>query len=229
MLDYFKHAAWELAFNLSEMARLGRRGWYWRLHWALHRAYRGDGVRWVLDREAKATGLSRDQLTYGETPALSMLAILARAGVSPQDVLFDLGCGRGLALLAASLEWPLEAVGIDAIPTFVTRGNAMCQRLGVAERVRFINSNFLDCDLSRGTLFYAAATTFERDIVDDVAARVAEHAATAKHPVRFVTLSQTLLPPWKLVAKGSYPMTWGWNSVYFHSLDSSESRSSSNA
>lgn len=229
MLDYFSHAAWELAVNLSEMGALGGRGWYWRMHWALARAYRRDGVRHVLDREAETTGLSRDQLVYGETPARSMLAIMAHAGVSPSDVLIDLGCGRGLAVLSAALEWPIEALGIDAIPTFVERGNEISQWLGVGDRVRFVQGNFLDCDLSRGTLFYAAATTYERELLDEVAARVAQQAKNAPRPVRFVTLSQTLLPPWKVVGKAFYPMTWGRNSVYFHSLDSSDARSSSSA
>lgn len=229
MFHFFRDAAWEIALDMSEMIHLGGRGWYWRLHLAMTRAYMLDTAWRVVRRESAETGLSEEQLVYGETPAVTMLAILARAGISPLDTLFDLGCGRGIAVLSAALEWPLRATGIDALPTFVKRGNDIAQRLGVSNRVTFHHGNFLDCDYASGTVFYAAATTFERDIVDAVAARVAEQAGHAQRPVRFITLSQTLLPPWKLVDKVFFPMTWGRNSVYFHSLAPSESRSSSNA
>lgn len=222
MLGIFSSAAWEVALNLSEMASLGRRGWYWRLHWALSRAYRGDGALRVMCREGNATGLSRDQLVYGETPALSMLAMLARAGVSGDDTFFDLGCGRGIALLSAALEWPLRATGIDAIPTFVERGNALAQRLGIGDRARVLQGDFLEADLSEGTIFYAASTTFPAEVLDAVAARIATRSTPPRRPLRFITLSQPLLPPWKLTGKGQYPMTWGWNTVYFHTLDAVE-------
>lgn len=229
MWDYFKASAWDAALNLTEMATLGRHRWYWRLHAAAARAYFRDPAIRVIRREAESTGLSGNQLVYGETPALSLLGMLARVGVGASDTVFDLGCGRGLALLAATLEFHIRGVGIDAIPTFVERGQQIAMRLGIADRARFILGDFREQDLSGATIFYAAATTFERDILDDLAALAAEQAG-GDRPIRFITLSQTLLPPWKLVDKASYPMTWGWNSVYFHVLESSAmSRSSSSA
>ncbi|NDD30952.1 MAG: hypothetical protein EB084_22075 [Proteobacteria bacterium] len=229
MRALFSMVTWELALNLSEMARLGRRGWYWRLHLAMTRAYTFDSAWRVVTREAPATGLSEMQLVYGETPAFTMLAMLARVGISPEDTLIDLGCGRGIAVMAAALEWPLSAVGIDALPTFVERGNVIARRLGIDDRVTLRHENFVDADLSQGTVFYAAATTFERDIIDTVAEKVARQASSAKRPLRFITLSQPLLPPWKMVEKLTLPMTWGRNTVYFHVLDASVADSSGRA
>lgn len=195
---------------------LGRHPWYWRLHTAAARAYAGDPAIRVLRREADATGLAESQLVYGETPTLSILSMLAQVGVSSRDTFIDLGCGRGLTVLAAALSHGVSAVGIDAIPTFIERGNALAERLRIAPRARFIHGNFLDQDITGGTIFYAAATTFEREVIDAMADRVARLGAPN---ARFITLSHTLLPPWKMIGKRQYPMTWGWNRVYFHRLD----------
>jgi hypothetical protein len=215
--NYFTSSAWGVALNLTEMASLGRKAWYWRLHSAAAHAYRRDSAIRVMGREGHASALPPGQLVYGETPAISMLAMLARVGAGPDDVVFDLGCGRGLAALTAGLALGVEAVGIDVLPTFVERGSAMAERLRVADRVTFQCADFRACDLSRGTIFYAAATTFDKDILDEVAAIVASRAP-GPTPTRFMTLSHPLLPPWRMIDKGRFPMTWGWNTVYFHSL-----------
>jgi len=214
---YFTSCAWDVALNLSEMAVLGRNRWYWRLHANAKRLYWKDPAVHVVMREAAAAQLPAEQCVYGETPAMSFLSMLKRIDVTADDTLIDLGCGRGLALLAAAAAFGLHGVGIDVMPTFIDRANEIARRMQLETRVHFISGDFLQQDLSRGTIFYAASTTFVRDIIDDVAARVAQQADTT-HLIRFITLSQPLLPPWKLVAKATYPMMWGRNSVYFHAL-----------
>ena len=258
--DLLSSISWELSLNLTEMSEMARHRWYWRLHFAMARAYRGDRAVRVVAREAPAAALEEGQCIYGETPALSFLHMLSRVGVAgstgygrqrsfsseglpsgafaedgatessglasgeplfgAQEVLFDLGCGRGLALLAAALALPrIEAVGIEVLPTFVERGHVLATSLGVADRVKFVAGDFRHQDVSRGTVFYAASTTFSSEVLDEIAAQVARQTVQSGRSIRFITLSHPLLPPWKLCGKGRYPMTWGWNHVYFHVLD----------
>lgn len=213
---FFTSFAWDLALNVSEMAVLGRHHWYWRLHVNAARLYWNDPAVRVVLREAPDTRQPEGQCVYGETPALSFLAMLRQVNIEPDDVLFDLGCGRGLALLSAALAYQVRAVGVDVLPTFIERARQIAKRLHIDDRVSLTNGDFLEQDMSSGTIFYAAATTFVRDVIDDLAERVVRQTANSGRVIRFITLSQTLLPPWKLVAKARYPMTWGWNTVYFH-------------
>lgn len=215
---FFSACTWDVALNATEMAVLGRHRWYWRLHAAASRLYWRDPAVHVVMREAPSSQLPAEQCVYGETPAISMLGMLKRVEITSDDTLIDLGCGRGLAVMSAAANFGLHGVGIDVLPTFIERAESIARRLDLTPRVRFIRSDFLQQDLSEGTVFYAAATTYKRDIVDEVAERVARQTASSGRRIRFITLSQPLLPPWKMVGKGRYPMMWGWNNVYFHVL-----------
>lgn len=215
--DFLSSFAYDTALNLTEMASLGQHGWYWRLHAAARRLYWRDTAFRVLMREGAGSGLPPGQCVYGETPVLSFLSILSRAEVSPDDTVFDLGCGRGLALLGAVLHFDVHGVGIEALPTFVTRAQELARTLHVADRARFVLGDFLAQDLTGGTVFYAASTTFSAGTMAALADRVAAHNA-GRRPIRFITLSQRLGPPWEPVDETRLPMSWGWNTVYFHVL-----------
>jgi SAM-dependent methyltransferase len=208
-------AAWDAALNSFELLALGRKAWWWRLHAAASRRYFLDPPPRIMRRESAAMGLPDGQCVYGETPAVSMLTMLKRVQVTPQDVVYDLGCGRGIALMAAALDLGVHAVGVDVVPTLVARARDMAQALGIADLVQFEERNFLDADLSRGTIFYVASTTFDRTVMRELARKIEDEATP---PLRAITLSQPLGGAFEIVGKERYPMTWGWCTVYFQTL-----------
>jgi len=215
---YFTSAAWDSALSAFEMLTLGGHAWWWRLHWAAARQFMFDPPARVAIREAAGTGLPEGQCVYGETPCVSLLAMLRRVDVSPEAVLFDLGCGRGLAMLGAALAFDIRAVGIDAMPTLVQRGRRMARDLDISDRATFIEGDFLQQDLSGGTIFYLASTTFRTEVVRGVAARIASQADRTR-PIRALSLSQPLGKPFRVVEQQRYPMTWGWNTVFVQELE----------
>jgi SAM-dependent methyltransferase len=217
--NVWRSAAWEAAVNCSEMAALGSRGWWWRLHLTARRLYWSDPAVHVVLREGPQSGQSQAQCVYGETPALSMLSMLRRVDITTDDVLYDLGCGRGLAMLAAACEFGVQATGVDILPTFIERGRRISDRLGLT-RVSWIQGNMLSQDLSDGSIFYLASTTWEAAVMQALATKLSAPPLPAR-PRRVITLSQPLGDPFRIVGRGSYPMTWGWNTVFFHTLDAS--------
>ncbi|WP_244237253.1 class I SAM-dependent methyltransferase [Corallococcus llansteffanensis] len=73
-----------------------------------------------MARALKATGQVFRELVYGETPMLTALLFLMRAGVGPGSRVVDLGAGRGRVLIAA--RWlKAEAHGVELIPDHVAR------------------------------------------------------------------------------------------------------------
>lgn len=222
--NYTTSAAWDVALTLVEMMSLGWRGWWWRLHWAARRQFLFDPPAHVMIREAPALDLPDGQCVYGETPALSLLAMLRRVEAGPDDVLFDLGCGRGLTVMAAALGAGIRAVGIDAVATLIERARRMARDLDIADRVTLLEGNFLEQDLSSGSIFYVASTTFRPEVMRALAARIAD-SVPPERTVRAITLSQPLGAPFRIVRKERYPMTWGWATVYFQDLER-EGRSS---
>lgn len=220
--DFFSSVAWDAAVNSVECFTLGGRRWWWRLHWAAMRHFFLDPPARVVMRESPALGLPSGQCVYGETPVLTYLTLMRLAEIGSDDVVFDLGCGRGLGLMGTALQFGVRATGIEIVPTLVERASAMSRDLGLESRVRWIRGNLLEEDLSEGSIFYVASTTFDRKVMRHLSARLAEVGRNREReglrPIRVFTLTRELFPPFRVTWSHRYPMTWGWATVYCHQL-----------
>ena len=74
------------------------------------------------------------------------------APVSSSDVVFDLGSGDGRLLFAALDKGAGRCVGIDIDPKKVSEANELAESSGIADKVVFIEGDFLERDLSEATL-----------------------------------------------------------------------------
>ncbi|MBM3464788.1 MAG: class I SAM-dependent methyltransferase [Armatimonadetes bacterium] len=209
--DVFTGAAWDAALNSVDGFSLGWHPWWWRLRAAAARQYLFDPPARVVLREAPALGYPDGQCTYGETPAVSLISMLRRLNVGSDDVLFDLGCGRGLSLMAACLALKIRGVGIDAVPTLVSRGRRIARDVGVD--VTFVEGDFLDQDLSAGTIFYAASTAFNSDVMRRLTEKL------DRPGLRVITLDGPLGAPFRVLESLRYPMFWGWSTCWLQSRD----------
>lgn len=91
-------------------------------------------------------------VVYVPTPPRVVDAMLKAAQVGPDDVLYDLGSGDGRIPITAARRWGTRGVGIDIDPQRIREANSNLQQAGVADKVRFIEGDLFEADLSEATV-----------------------------------------------------------------------------
>ena len=97
--------------------------------------------------------LRRPDVVYVPTPYDVVDAMLKVAKVGKGDVLYDLGSGDGrIPIIAAQKYGIARGVGIDINPERIKEANENLAAAGVADRVRFINADLFETDISDATV-----------------------------------------------------------------------------
>jgi len=185
-----------------EVARLGRYPWYWRLRMALALEELREPAWQVAHREGAASGVSQEDLTYGETPLLTAYELLRELGAGSTDTVVDLGCGRGQVVNLAALAFGCQGLGLEVLPTLAERGRRVARRLGLATEFRC--ADFRQ-ELPPGTLYFLQPTTLE----DASWQKLCEQLQAAPPGARAVSLSLPL-PGWQQLSKTQRAYSWGW-------------------
>jgi ribosomal protein L11 methylase PrmA len=86
------------------------------------------------------------------TPPEVVDAMLKVANVSKDDVLYDLGSGDGRIPIAAAKQFGTQGFGVDIDPERVEEANANAKQAGVSDRVRFMQQDLFQTDLSNATV-----------------------------------------------------------------------------
>jgi SAM-dependent methyltransferase len=89
---------------------------------------------------------------YIPTPATLVERMLSMARVGPDDLLVDLGSGDGRIPLLAAQRFGARALGIELIPELVAYSRREADRLGLGERVRFVQGDIFATDFSQATV-----------------------------------------------------------------------------
>lgn len=76
--------------------------------------------------------------------------MLELAGVTKNDVVYDLGCGDGRVAIMAAKKYGARGVGVDDDPKRIGEAQANAEREGVSNLVRFVRQNTID--LSEATV-----------------------------------------------------------------------------
>jgi SAM-dependent methyltransferase len=97
-------------------------------------------------------GVTAAQVPFVRTPERVVTAMLRVAKVSKDDVVYDLGCGDGRIVITAAKRFGARGVGIDNDPVRISEANANALASGVADRVRFIEQDLFEADLSEATV-----------------------------------------------------------------------------
>ena len=74
--------------------------------------------------------------------------MLTMAGVGPEDLVYDLGCGDGRMIITAARDFGARAVGIEIDPLRYLWCQALVSFLGLRDRVKVVFGNFFTQDLS---------------------------------------------------------------------------------
>jgi len=98
------------------------------------------------------TEQSQPSVPYVLTPNEVVEQMLQLANVSGDDVLYDLGSGDGRIPITAAQKFGTRATGVEINPELVEQSRENAQKAGVAERVRFLQQDLFQTDLSEATV-----------------------------------------------------------------------------
>jgi SAM-dependent methyltransferase len=89
---------------------------------------------------------------YVPSPPDVVDRMLALAGVTKADVVYDLGSGDGRIPIAAARSYGARGVGLDIDPRRIEESRANARAAGVAHLVEFRQENVLTADISPATV-----------------------------------------------------------------------------
>ena len=83
---------------------------------------------------------------YVPTPQAVVDRMLDMAQVKASDMVIDLGSGDGRIMITAAKRHGARGFGVEIDPRLVKRSNEEAKRVGVAERVKFLQQDLFDTD-----------------------------------------------------------------------------------
>jgi precorrin-6B methylase 2 len=89
---------------------------------------------------------------YVPTPQDVVDRMLALAGVTADDVVYDLGCGDGRIVITAARKFGARGVGVDIDPERIKESEANAKAAGVESRVSFRMQDAMTVDVSPATV-----------------------------------------------------------------------------
>jgi len=89
---------------------------------------------------------------YQPTPQDVVEEMLNRAGVTKEDVVYDLGCGDGRFVITAAKKFGARGVGIDIDPVLIKQCNENARKAGVTSLVKFVEGDLFQADISEATV-----------------------------------------------------------------------------
>jgi len=89
---------------------------------------------------------------YVPTPENVVAKMLELATPTRNDVVYDLGSGDGRIVITAARQYGSRGVGYDIDPERIKEANENARAAGVTDRVRFVQQDLFQADLSEATI-----------------------------------------------------------------------------
>jgi SAM-dependent methyltransferase len=125
-----------------------------------------------------------DAVPYSTFAYWSIQGVLDRLQLTSDDVLIDLGCGRGRVVCCAALRPARKIIGVDIDPDLCQQARLNAVRLrGRRTPVEIINSPAQDCDYSECTVVFMF-NPFGRQTVSSVLAAIVDSIQRKPRSVR---------------------------------------------
>lgn len=85
---------------------------------------------------------------FVQTPLEVAKKMLDLSGIKPGQILYDLGCGDGRLIILAAKDMGAIATGIELREDLVERAKTEIKRLNLEGKVKIIQGNFFDVNIS---------------------------------------------------------------------------------
>ena len=89
---------------------------------------------------------------YVPTPNDVVEGMLELAGVTQDDIVYDLGCGDGRIVITAAKKYGAHGVGVDLNPVRIKEATENAREAGVANLVRFVEDDLFKAEISPATV-----------------------------------------------------------------------------
>jgi SAM-dependent methyltransferase len=160
-----------------------------------------------------------DPYLYGETPLTTLSLIAQKCHLNPEDVVYELGCGRGRTCFWLAAFVKCRAVGIEQVPTFVEKANEVKGKYNI-KNVRFLEGNYLDYNYKDATVIYLYGTCLE----DPTIKLLIKKFARLPRGTKIITVSYPLtdyldfgqFDLFDLNESFQASFTWGMADLYLH-------------
>jgi len=96
-------------------------------------------------------GQGGKDVVWVPTPQALVDKMLDMAGVTPQDLVMDLGSGDGITVISAAKRGA-RAIGIEYNPDMVELSKANAEKAGVSDKATFMKADLFETDLSQATV-----------------------------------------------------------------------------
>ena len=106
-----------------------------------------DVQAFAQDKKLRAPDIHYEPSTMDQT-----LAMLKLAGVTKNDVVYDLGCGDGRLVITAVKDFGARGVGIDIDPERIKDSTENAAKAGVTRRIAFRNEDLFEAKISDATV-----------------------------------------------------------------------------
>lgn len=178
-----------------------------RLMYLFHNPYK-ISKRFLMNRGAK------DVHAYGETPLTTLEKIVKECGIGKNDVVYELGSGRGRTCFWLNGVVGCRVVGIEYVPEFVERANLIKNRLGISG-LEFRLEDMLKSDLSGATAIYLYGTCLDDASIN----KLCTVFSKLKPGTKIITVSYPLTDyshkaNFEVMKCFTVPFTWGEGDVY---------------
>ncbi len=107
---------------------------------------------WTISGPTLSAQTPASLAPFVPTPEDVVDRMLTLAGVTANDVVYDLGCGDGRIVITAAERFGARGVGVDIDPQRIAESKANAERAGVSHLVTFIQQDALEVDLSDATV-----------------------------------------------------------------------------
>jgi SAM-dependent methyltransferase len=159
---------------------------------------------------------AKEIYAYGETPLTTLDQIVKECQIKPEDVVFELGCGRGRTCFWLHAFVGCKVKGIDFVPEFINRADRIKAKYHLAN-IHFFEREMLAVDYRQATVIYLYGTCLEDEEIQQLITKFKKLPIGAK----VITVSYSLVEYqqetiFKLTKQFTAPFTWGEADVYLH-------------
>lgn len=153
---------------------------------------------------------------YGETPLLTMELIAKECGLTSDDTVFELGCGRGRTCFWLHHFIKCRVVGVEFIPEFVKKANQIVNFFQL-DSINFQLEDMMQTDLSEATVIYLYGTCLDEATISVLIEKMEKLPSGTKIITVSYPLTEYAQKPFLEVMK-IFPakFTWGNTEVFLH-------------